>query len=80
MGKEQRRVKGSIVSAATMIAFLVCIVGAADDSGLGSRRTLLHRLAKLLGLALNSPDAAIFTNSSSTTATPATPVVCFAEW
>ncbi|KAK8522591.1 hypothetical protein V6N13_115553 [Hibiscus sabdariffa] len=147
MGKEQRRVKGSIVSAATMIACLVCIVGAADDSGLGSRcgkdfqsvmsclnfaqgkvekpseeccssvssvkenepkclcyvlqqsqtsgaqslksmgvqQNKLFQLPsafqlknasvtdcpKLLGLVLNSPDEAIFTNSSSTTATPA---------
>ncbi|GMI87677.1 glycosylphosphatidylinositol-anchored lipid protein transfer 1 [Hibiscus trionum] len=149
MGKEQRRVKGSVVSAVTTITFLACIVGAADESGLanqcskdfqsvmsclnfaqgkaakpseeccssvssvkenepkclcyilqqsqtsgaqslksmGVQQVKLFQLPsachlknasvsdcpKLLGLAPNSPDAAIFTNSSSTTATPATP-------
>ncbi|KAE8690850.1 Glycosylphosphatidylinositol-anchored lipid protein transfer 1, putative isoform 2 [Hibiscus syriacus] len=148
MGKEQRRVKGSIVSIAT-ITMLACFVGAADESGLanqcskdfqsvmsclnfaqgkaekpskeccgsvssvkenepkclcyilqqsqtsgaqslksmGVQQDKLFQLPtacqlknasvsdcpKLLGLAPNSPDAAIFTNSSSTTVTPARP-------
>ncbi|KAL4319192.1 hypothetical protein GQ457_18G022680 [Hibiscus cannabinus] len=152
MGKEERRVKGSVVSAVTAIAFLACIVGlaaAADESGLanqcgkdfqsvmsclnfaqgkadkpsteccsavsgvqekepkclcyilqqsqtsgaqslkslGVQQAKLFQLPsacqlknasvsncpKLLGLAPNSPDAAIFTNSTSTKVTPAAP-------
>ncbi|XP_039018201.1 non-specific lipid transfer protein GPI-anchored 1-like [Hibiscus syriacus] len=37
MAIEQRRVKGSTVSAATAITFLVCVVGAADESGLANQ-------------------------------------------
>ncbi|KAE8719293.1 Glycosylphosphatidylinositol-anchored lipid protein transfer 1, putative isoform 2 [Hibiscus syriacus] len=112
MGKEQRRVKGSRASIATITAvtLLACIVGAADESGLanqcskdfqsvmsclnfaqgkqsqtsgaqslksmGVQQDKLFQLPsacqlknasvsdcpKVLGLAPNSPDAAIFTN------------------